>query len=133
MFPRHSLALFITLSLGALLSSTSCGPTCPAGEQNCGTPVGSTAGAAGSDDDGTTTCAQLTALRTCMDSFCATADNPFCTCYKRGYDIRSDTCKCSEFNAAAFCRQAELSGVDPTKFDCPASSGAVATVCIGVQ
>ena len=145
--PRVSTASLILLGFGALFSSASCGPTCPGNEPNCGTSNPGAAGAGagtsnagaagggagGSDDASPTTCAPLTALRTCMDAFCAQASNPFCTCYKRGYDIRSDTCACSKFNAAAFCKQAADNGVDATTYDCSAATGSVATVCVGVQ
>lgn len=133
MFHRFTLVFALALAFAAVLSTASCGPTCPTSEPNCGTANGANAGTAGSSEVEPTTCAQLTAVRKCMDAFCASATNPFCTCYKLGFDIRSDTCVCSTFNAAAFCKQADQNGVVAANYDCAAASGSVATICVGVK
>jgi len=119
---RH---LLIWVALGLALSGAgACGPTCGT-ERNCGNTNSSSAGRSG-----TPTCDQLTALRTCMDSFCATNTNPFCTCYKRGYDLSSVSCSCVDFDAEKFCDDQAASGVT---YDCSAAIGAVGTTCVGVQ
>ena len=115
--------------MGLALSSASC-VTCPAGQQSCGTSnPGGDAGASSSDDD--VTCDWLTAMRSCMDSFCKTAQNPFCTCYKRGFDLATDGCKCVDFDAKKMCEQAE--GLDAATYDCAAASSGVSSYCVGVN
>jgi hypothetical protein len=126
-------AFALALGFGFALSTASCGPTCSGGAQSCGTTNASTAGAAGSTED-TTTCDQLSALRACMDSFCATASNPFCTCYNRGHlDISVNPCSCIAFDSAKFCQQAADNGIDAASYDCSAATASVATICVAVQ
>lgn len=110
------------------LGSANC-VTCPAGQQSCGDAG---VGAAGSPDSDNTTCELLTQMRTCMDAFCKTTSNPFCTCYKRGTDLTTNGCKCIDFNAKRFCDQAEANGVDPSNYDCAAATSGVASYCVGV-
>lgn len=128
---RALLFLSTFFGLGTGLGTASCGPTCPANEPNCGTSNGSIAGAAGSSSssDGAT-CDALTALRSCMDAFCASATNPFCTCYKRQHDLSTASCLCVAFSAKKFCDDQAASGVT---FDCSSQVGAVGTACVGVQ
>ena len=131
---RQFLALFACAALvGLVLDTASCGPTCAAGQTSCGSSnPGADAGASG--DPNPTTCPELTALRDCMDAFCKTADNPFCTCWKRGYDINLSDCpSCSTFDSAEYCLEAKNNGADAASFDCSASSDAVSSLCVGVQ
>jgi hypothetical protein len=120
-------ALGVPLCLA--LDTASCGPTCGT-LLSCGTSSGTgDAGANGS----ATTCPQLTAQQDCLTAFCQTADNPFCTCYKRGFDLAAD-CTCTAFDAAAsasFCQQ--NADNDAASFDCSAATGAVAPLCVNVQ
>ena len=129
-------AFALTLGLGFALSTASCGPTCKNGAQSCGTQNGSAAGDSSTTEDAGTsnnaTCAYLTTVRGCMDAFCGTTSNPFCTCYKRGYDI-DQSCNCVPFDAKKFCDQAAASGADSAGYDCSSRTGAVATICVGVQ
>ena len=139
---KFPIVVACSAGLGFVLGVVSCGPTCPYGQQSCGSSnpsagAASTAGAAGaagagSSDIDPTTCDQLDALRACMDAFCASASNPFCTCYTRKYDI-STSCTCSKFNATAFCQQAAANGIKASDYNCASASSAVATVCVGVR
>lgn len=126
-------AFALALGLVLTLASASCGPTCPPGQQNCGT---SNPGNAAGSDDGAgngSTCDFLTAVQSCMNSYCATATNPFCTCYKRGYDITTNGCTCVTFDTKKFCDQAEANGADATAYDCAAASSSVSSICVGVM
>ena len=114
-----------------LFSIANCGPTCPDGKQSCGSAYDNDAGSSGTDD--TTTCDQLTTLRACMDAFCASTSNPFCTCYKRGYDIDGSACTCKAFSPTQFCKEAAANGIDAASYDCAAASSSVATICVGVE
>jgi hypothetical protein len=114
------------------LSSASCGPTCPPGEQHCGNSNPGAAGAAGRDSDaGTSGCALLTAMQRCMTAYCARASNPFCTCYKRGFDLTTAGCVCIDFDAELFCDN--YKNVNAATYDCAAASSAVSSTCIGVK
>jgi hypothetical protein len=121
--------LALILPLGLAVDVASCGPTCPTLEACSSTTASSTAGTAGSSS---TTCDQLTALQACFTSFCQSADNPFCTCFKRGYDLGSD-CSCTTFDAAAYCQQAADNGLDASAYDCSAATGSVGSLCVVVQ
>lgn len=122
-------ALSLGLALSLALGSTNC-VTCPDGQQSCGTANGS--GNAGADGE-ETTCALLTAMRSCMDAYCKTTTNPFCNCYKRGFDLTTNGCKCIDFDARKFCDQAEQNGVDASAYDCAAASSGVSSYCVGVN
>ena len=134
MLQKLLLPVALAVPFGLALNMASCGPTCPTLEP-CGTTSAS-AGDAGSSSAGTsgsaTTCAQLTALQSCLNSFCQSADNPFCTCFKRGFDLGTD-CTCSDFDSAGYCQQAQENGVDAAALDCSATTGSVASLCVGVQ
>ena len=137
MHPQALLAVTLILGLGFVLNTASCSDqTCPAGQQSCGTQNGSAAGAAGNAGSAgsasTETCPELQAVQACMDAFCTTKTNPFCTCYKRGLDL-SPSCVCSRFDAHKFCVNAQAAGVDAANYDCPSATSAVATMCVGVQ
>ena len=123
-------ALTLGLALTFAFGSANC-TTCPAGQQSCGTANAN--GNAGASDDDESKCALLTAMRSCMDAFCKTASNPFCTCYKRGYDLSTDGCKCIPFDAEKFCERAEENGVDASAYDCAAASSGVSSYCVGVN
>ena len=128
---KHVLAaVLLCLGLVFTFGSASC-TTCPAGQQSCGTANASGASGATSSDDAE--CALLTAMRSCMDAFCKTTSNPFCTCYKRGFDLSTDGCKCIDFDAQKFCDRAEENGVDASAYDCSAASSGVASYCVGVN
>ncbi len=119
---------------GLVLDTAGCGPTCKAGEASCSTNNGSSGDAGANSDPTPTTCAELTALKSCMDAYCKTADNPFCTCWKRGYDLNLNACPtCSTFDSAEYCAEAARVGADPASFDCAASSDSVKSLCVGVQ
>ena len=122
-------ALTLGLASSLALSSTNC-TTCPAGQQSCGNANPGSAGADGDDD---AQCPLLTAMRSCMDAYCKTASNPFCTCYKRGFDLTTNGCKCIDFDAQKFCENAEENGVDASAYDCAAASSGVSSYCVGVQ
>ena len=128
---KQAIAALLLGALGFSLSSASC-VTCPAGQQSCGDAgaTGSDAGATGTDE---VKCDLLTAMRSCMDAFCKTTTNPFCTCYKRGYDLTTNGCKCIDFNAEKFCEDAEDNGVSASAYDCPAASSGVSSYCVGVN
>ena len=134
----------VSLGLGFVLNSVSCGPTCP-GLQSCGTSsesnAGSTSNAGSASNAGSpssagaasgATCAYLTTVRDCLTAFCMTASNPFCTCYKRGFDLGGN-CTCTPFDAQKFCEQAADAGADVPGYDCSSRSGAVASICVGVD
>jgi hypothetical protein len=131
---RKLLGLFAcAASFGLVLDITSCGPTCAAGQTSCGTA--SSSGDAGANGDPhPTTCDQLTALHTCLDVYCKGADNPFCTCWKRGYDIDLLNCpSCKTFDSGEYCLEAKNNGIDAASLDCSAASDAVSSQCVGVQ
>jgi hypothetical protein len=133
--PRAFAASSFVLGLALALGGASCGPTCPAGQQSCGN---SDASAGSSSDAGGTgynadTCGLLTAMKKCMTAYCATASNPFCTCYKRGYDLTTSGCVCVDFDAKKFCDQAEAAGNDGRAYDCGAASSGVSSYCVGVK
>jgi hypothetical protein len=128
--------LLLTFALGVplclALNTASCGPTCP-NLQSCNTATGSAD--AGTSSGGGATCPQLTAQNDCLTSFCQTADNPFCTCYKRGFDLAAD-CTCTPFdpaNSATLCQEESDQGIDAASYDCSAASSAVGSLCVGVQ
>jgi hypothetical protein len=126
------LPLAVLVPLCLVLSAASCGPTCP-GLQACGT-TNAGGGDAGSSSSDPTTCDQLTALQTCMTAFCKTTDNPFCSCYEKGFDLGpSPGCACVDFDAAEYCKEAAANGVDAANLDCSAATSAVATQCVNVQ
>ncbi len=129
--PPAPLALTGALLLSLALDGVGCGHTCPT-PQPCGEPSPGT-GVSGDAGGGNTSCEQLTALQDCLDSFCQPSDkNPFCTCYKRGYDLGTD-CKCTKFDPANYCRQASDNGIDAAAFDCSSATSSVASLCVGVQ
>lgn len=135
MYKRALAVLSFVFGSSLALSGASCGPTCPAGQQSCGNSNASAggsgdAGASGYDGD---TCGLLTALKKCMTAYCATASNPFCNCYKRGYDLTTSGCVCIDFDAKKFCDQAEASGNDGSGYDCAAASSGVSTYCVPVR
>ena len=74
----------------------------------------------------------MTALKKCMTAFCATATNPFCTCYKRGYDLNGVTCKCVDFDPE-LCKRAEANGSDGSDYDCAAESSRISSYCVPVR
>ena len=131
MFKQAISALSLSFGLSLVLSSASCGPTCPAGQQSCGNSNPSPNGDAGASGYDGATCGLLTALKKCMTSFCATTSNPFCTCYKRGYDLTTNGCVCIDFDAQEFCDQA--GGNDGSSYDCGAASSGVSTYCVPVS
>jgi hypothetical protein len=123
---------FVALTFGLVfaLCSASCGPTCPAGQQSCGSANAGPSDA-GATDSGSVSCSLLTAFKSCMTAYCATASNPFCTCYKRGFDISTNGCKCIDFDAKRFCDDAN--GADGTNYDCAAASSSVSSFCVPVR
>ena len=136
-------ALVIVALLGFAFNTASC-----SGQNACAASAGAggasgASGAGGSADCASagsagapTTCDQLTALQACFTAFCQAdgAGSPFCTCFKRGYDLgAAPGCLCVPFNATAFCQQAAASGVDSSSLDCSAATSSVATQCVGVQ
>jgi hypothetical protein len=131
---RVSIFLASFLGLANALSAASCGPTCPGNEPNCGTANASTAGAAGAAGaESTASCTQLTSLKTCMKAFCASAPltNPFCNCYKKGFDLDVANCPaCVDFDAKKFCDDQKASGAS---YDCSSATGAIGTACVGVE
>ncbi len=124
----------VALTFGVVfaLSSASCGPTCPAGQQSCGNANPSPAAGSTGDDAGAT-CGLLTKFKRCMTAYCATASNPFCMCYKRGYDIAiiPTGCKCVDFDPQQFCDDANNS--DGSSYDCAADSSRISTYCVPVN
>jgi hypothetical protein len=136
-------ALLLTFVLGLplylALSTASCGPTC-GNLKGCSTTGAS--GDAGASSTSTTTttttsstCAALTARQSCLSSYCQTADSPFCSCNKQGQELNV-ACKCvtpTTADAAAYCESAAAQGIDDSNFDCSAQTGALATLCVGVQ
>jgi hypothetical protein len=140
-------ALVIVIGIGFAFNTASC-----SGQNACGASAGAggtggaggTSGAGGSSDctssagsaGAAATRNQLTALQTCFSAFCQAdgAGSPFCTCFKRGYDLGAPPdCQCVPFNSAAFCQQAAANGVDGSNLDCSAATSSVATQCVGVQ
>ncbi len=141
MYKQAFIALAGALGLSLAFSSASCGPTCPAGQQSCGTVypnAGSSAqGGAGSSGNGgngtggSGGCALLTAFKSCMKAYCASATNPFCTCYKRGFDLSTATCLCIDFDPEPFC--GDGNGNDASNYDCAADSSRVSSICVPVN
>lgn len=64
-----------------------------------------------------------------MTAFCATASNPFCNCYTKGFDLGAK-CSCVTFDAQRFCDTQASTGAE---YDCSAATSAVASTCVGVQ
>jgi len=125
---KHLFGLLV-FGMALALGSASCGPTCPAGQQSCGT---SNASGGSGDDAGTSDeCALLKAIRSCMKSYCATASNPFCICYNRGYDIDSGSCKCVDLDTKRICDQ--YGSDDASSYDCAAASSGVSSICVPVN
>ena len=124
---RKIVASFALAGLVALaLDTASCGPTCKPGEASCGTDGTSDAGTV------TSTCPQLDAIHACLDVYCKTASNPFCTCWSKGYDLDLTNCPaCISINASAFCAQS--TDLDAASYDCSAGSDMVSSECVGVQ
>ena len=121
-------ALSLSLGLSLAISSASC-DTCPRGQQSCGD---SNPGAAGDSSSETASCGLLTAFRTCMTAYCKTTSNPFCTCYKRGYDLTTNGCVCIDFDAKKYCDQADANGNDGSSYDCAADSSRISSFCVPV-
>lgn len=132
MSKRGFAAFWLSFGLGfALFSSASC-ITCPAGQQSCGNSnPGASAADGGASDSDTATCDYLTAMRSCMTAFCKTTSNPFCTCYKRGYDLTTNGCVCVPFDAEKFCDNA--AGLSADAYDCAAASSGVSSYCVPVS
>ena len=132
MYKRALSAWLFVCGSSLALSSASCGDTCPAGQQSCGNanPGPNSAGATSTDE---ASCDLLKAFRSCMTAFCKTTSNPFCTCYKRGFDIATGGCKCIDFDTESFCDQAKANAVDATSYDCAADSSRVSTICVPVK
>jgi len=125
-------ALALAFGLSVVLSSASC-VTCPDGQQSCGNsnPVRESEAGAGNEHE--TSCDLLKAMRQCMDDFCKTASNPFCTCYKRGFNINVRDCpKCVDWNTKNICALEE-NGLDAASYDCAADSSAVSSYCVPVN
>jgi hypothetical protein len=118
------------------LSGASCGSTCPAGQQSCGSSNAGagTSGASANEAGGTgydgDTCSMLTALKKCMTAYCASASNPFCTCYRRNYDLTTNGCVCIDFDAKAYCDRYPGDG---RSYDCAAHSSAISSYCVPVR
>jgi hypothetical protein len=136
---RALAALSISFALSFASGLASCGPTCPAGQQSCGNsnPSPSAGGSNDDDDAGTgytgydgATCGALTAMKRCMTAFCAKASNPFCTCYKRNYDLTTNGCVCVDFDAKDYC---ERNKGDGSGYDCAAHSSGVSSYCVPVR
>lgn len=128
------LPLVLGLGLSLLLASASCSDVCPSGQTSCG-DENAAAGAAGSSS--AVTCPLLTARNDCVKSFCASASNPFCSCYlqkpiPKMLDLTTCTCVKDTFSPAEYCRNAEVLGLDAGSFDCAAETDGVKTACIGV-
>jgi len=129
-YKRVFTVLSFVFAASLAFSSANCGPMCPAGQQSCGN---SNASAGSSNDAGSAgSCGLMTALKKCMTAFCATASNPFCTCYKRGYDLNSATCKCVDFDPE-FCTRANENGIDGSSYDCAAESSRISSYCVPVR
>jgi len=128
-------ALSCGIGLIFALGSASCGPTCPAGQQSCGNSNASagSSGDAGATGSTSATCDLLTAVQSCMKAYCTSATNPFCSCWRRGYDITTNGCTCIAFDPKKFCDQAAANGTDATTYDCAAASSGVASICVGVN
>ncbi|HKO46465.1 MAG TPA: hypothetical protein VJV79_02000 [Polyangiaceae bacterium] len=129
MYKQALSAWLLVCGSSLALSSASCG-TCPDGQQSCGTANNGAniAGASSSEAP----CELWTAFRTCMTSYCKTASNPFCTCYKRGFDISPASCGCIDFEPAKLCAQAAANGVDAKSYSCATDSSRVSTICVSV-
>jgi hypothetical protein len=72
----------------------------------------------------------LTALKKCMTAYCASASNPFCTCYRRNYDLTTNGCVCIDFDAKAYCDRYPGDG---RSYDCAAHSSAISSYCVPVR
>ncbi len=125
-------ALFLIFGFSFLISSTSC-VTCPAGQQSCGDHNERSSADAGDSGESETNCDYVKAIRSCMDAYCKTASNPFCTCYKRGFDLSTDGCKCVDFDTEKICTRADQEGLDPASYDCAAASSGVSSYCVPVD
>jgi hypothetical protein len=137
---RAITALSFGFGISLSLSGTSCDQMCPAGQQDCGDSESSagSSGSAGATEAGATgyhadTCGALTALKKCMTAFCATTTNPFCTCYKRNYDLTTNGCVCVDFDAKDYCAKAKARGDDGRNYDCAAASSGVSSYCVTVK
>ncbi|HET7538618.1 MAG TPA: hypothetical protein VFK05_02055 [Polyangiaceae bacterium] len=123
-------ALWLSFGLGLAFSGESC-VTCPAGQQSCGNSnPGADAGASG---DSETSCAFLSKMQSCMDSYCKTASNPFCTCWKRGFDLTTNGCTCVDLDTKKICDRADAEGLDADSYDCAAASSGVSSYCVTVN
>jgi len=67
-----------------------------------------------------------------MTAYCKTTSNPFCTCYKRGYDLTTNGCVCIDFDAKKYCDQADANGNDGSSYDCAADSSRISSFCVPV-
>ena len=122
--------VLLGLGLSVLLVNASCSDICGSAAE-CG-DENANAGAAGSGG-GATTCPQLTALTDCLEAFCASAQNPFCTCYTQKKDLSSAcTCVPVTLDPEDYCKAAAANGYDAASFDCAAATDGVKTMCIGV-
>ena len=133
MYKEIFAAGLLSFGLALAFSSASCGPTCPKGQQSCGDSNSKADSSSAGADSGPASCGYLTAWRSCMDTFCKTASNPFCGCYKQGKFLTTNGCTCVDFNAKKFCADAEDSAVGASSYDCAADSSAVSSFCVPVQ
>lgn len=139
------------LGVGFALSGAACSDNyCPNGATSGGS--GGSAGAGGSSctgesanagSGGSTTCAALTATKSCLTAFCKSdgAGTPFCNCFLKGYDLsapNTDTngnetgCACVAFNDAKLCATFADPDAGDT-VDCSVVDGQVASMCVGVN
>jgi hypothetical protein len=133
-YKQAFVALALAFWSSLVLSGVSCGPMCPAGQQSCGNSNPSPANSSDAGgSDASARCGLLSALKKCMSAYCATASNPFCTCYKRGYSIHTGTCKCIAFDEKKFCAEADAAGIDGSLYDCAAESSGVSSYCVPVN
>jgi hypothetical protein len=125
-----SALLLAAIGLSFAFGSVNC-VTCPNGQQSCGNsnPTGD-AGDSGTSED---SCDYLKAMRSCLDDFCKRESNPFCTCYKRGFDLTTNGCTCVDFDGKAVCDRAQQIGLDATSYDCAAASSGVSSYCVTVD
>jgi len=70
-----------------------------------------------------------------MDTFCKTASNPFCKCYRQQQrrDLTTTDCTCIDFDEKKFCADAELKQLDESDYDCAADSSRISSYCVPVQ
>ena len=136
MYKEIVAAGFFSFGLALAFSSASCGPTCPKGQQSCGNSNSSAdSSSAGATASGAASCEYLTAWRSCMDTFCKTASNPFCKCYRQQLhrDLTTTDCSCIDFDEQKFCADAELKQLDASDYDCAADSSRISSYCVPVQ